>query len=200
MKYRCILLDPPWLERGGGKSIRGAQRHYPLMKPHQILEAVLQCPLWHPDDEGAHLWLWSTDNYLPDALDLMRGLGFRYIRTMVWAKLAPPRENKLLDLLADSEREFCAIVDDFEAEFRRIQIGLGQYLRGAHEPCLLGVRGRLPAEVRNVPSLILAPRTEHSRKPEAAYRAIEAVSPGPRLELFARRQREGWDVWGDEIS
>lgn len=81
------------------------------------------------------------------------------------------------------------------------RFGLGQYLRGMHEICLFGVMGRpmLPS-VRNIPSVITAKRREHSRKPDAMYDVIEAVSPAPRAELFARNMRPGWDAWGDQLQ
>ncbi len=79
------------------------------------------------------------------------------------------------------------------------KIGLGRYLRGQHELCLFGVRGRLSSESKSVPSLITAPRTTHSTKPDAAMKAIEQVSPGPRLEMFARTPRLGWAQWGNEL-
>lgn len=82
------------------------------------------------------------------------------------------------------------------------RFGIGQYLRGQHELCLFGVRGKtmLPP-VRNVPSVIIAPRGEHSAKPDAAYAAIERVSTAtPKLEMFARRPRSGWMTWGNEAN
>jgi len=79
------------------------------------------------------------------------------------------------------------------------RIGLGQYLRGQHELCLLGVRGEaMVPEKRDVPSVVFAPRGQHSAKPADAFAAIERVSPGPRLEMFARSARGGWTVWGNE--
>lgn len=77
--------------------------------------------------------------------------------------------------------------------------GLGQYLRGQHELLLFGVRGQLPAVVA-APSLISAPRRAHSEKPVESYRLIETVSPAPRLEMFARQRREGWDAMGNEVE
>ena len=79
--------------------------------------------------------------------------------------------------------------------------GLGQYFRGQHEICLFGVKGKLlsQAKVRNVPSVVLAPKTVHSKKPSKMYEYIEITSPEPRIELFARNKREGWDVWGDQV-
>ena len=79
-------------------------------------------------------------------------------------------------------------------------IGIGQYIRLRHEPILFGVRGRLHTQDHGVDSVIEAARGRHSEKPEEAYRRIERVSPGPRLEMFARTPRAGWDVWGNEVG
>lgn len=81
------------------------------------------------------------------------------------------------------------------------RFGIGQYLRGQHELCLFGVRGQaMMPPIRNVPSVVNAPRREHSSKPGESYRVIERVSPSPRLEMFSRTKRDGWDVWGNQIS
>lgn len=80
------------------------------------------------------------------------------------------------------------------------QIGMGRYLRNTTEHVLFGVRGRLPAEgPKNIPSHVLAPRGKHSRKPDEAYDVIRTISPAPRIDLFAREEREGFDVWGNEV-
>jgi hypothetical protein len=83
-----------------------------------------------------------------------------------------------------------------------LQIGLGQYMRHAHEWLLLGTRGRamIPEPANRMPSVIFAERTKHSKKPQEAYGLIERASPGPRLEMFAREPRDGWDVWGNEVA
>ena len=78
------------------------------------------------------------------------------------------------------------------------RIGMGHWLRNSTEQILLGLRGRLGPCARNVPTHVVAPRGVHSAKPDEMYDAIEAVSPGPRLELFARRARRGWRSWGNE--
>lgn len=78
------------------------------------------------------------------------------------------------------------------------KMGIGFYLRGKHELCLFGVRGSLSSQSKGTSSLVVARRLQHSRKPDEAYDAIEAVSPGPRLEMFARRERDGWDLWGNQ--
>jgi len=80
------------------------------------------------------------------------------------------------------------------------RLGLGQYLRNQTEHLLLGVRGHAPVQFRSQGSWFYAPQQEHSHKPEEQYAIIERCSPGPYLELFARRTRPGWHVWGNEVT
>jgi N6-adenosine-specific RNA methylase IME4 len=80
------------------------------------------------------------------------------------------------------------------------QLGNGNYWRVSHEFLLLGVRGNLTFTDKAQQSWICAERSQHSAKPAIFRKLIERVSPGPRLELFARRQIEGWTVWGDQIQ
>lgn len=171
--FQTILADPPWPEYGGGK--RGAQHHYPLMS----VADIVRLPVADAFCRGgaAHLWLWCTNNYLEAGLRALHAWGFRYVTNAVWVK------GRV----------------DADAGALRLQQGLGQYLRGSHELLLFGIRGNLPA-LRAVPSAILAPRGQHSAKPAAAYDLIEAVSPGPRVELFARAARPGWTAIGNQTS
>jgi len=170
-QYKTIYADPPWLERGGGKIRRGADRHYSLMKTKDIVDLYQYIePLINPD--GCHLYLWVTNNFLPDGLEVMRSWGFQYKTCITWAKQ---------------------------------RIGLGQYFRGRTEQLLFGVRRGLPYKTidgkrQQGVTLITADRKKHSQKPNEAREMIEKVSYPPYLELFARDQIEGWDVWGDEIE
>ena len=176
--YRTLYADPPWPERGGGKIKRGADRHYALMTVKDI--AALPFGAWAAWD--AHLYLWVTNNFLPAGLECVKAWGFRHVTMVTWVK---------------------------------DRIGLGQYYRGMTEHCLFAVRGSLGYQIRsedgkrmqgvtgiyepeNLPSMIEAPRQRHSVKPERMRGYIERVSPGPRLELFARKASPGWDVWGNE--
>ena len=79
------------------------------------------------------------------------------------------------------------------------KIGIGQYFRGAHELCLFGVQGKFTANSARESSIIKGKRTQHSKKPYDMYRKAEEVSDPPRLEVFARHRREGWDVIGNEV-
>lgn len=178
-QYQTIMADPPWHEQGGGHTKRGADRHYPLMKTKDI--AALPVDRWAA--ENAHLYLWVTNNFLPDGLEVMRAWGFRYVTKIDWFKSK----------------------DDTAADVA-LQMGIGQYYRGCTESCLFGVRGSLPYRLlengKRAQGLtgFHAPRTEHSVKPEKMRQMVERVSHGPYLELFARQPSLGWHVWGLEVS
>ncbi len=123
-----------------------------------------------PAAEDAVLFLWATAPLLPQALEVMAAWGFEYKTELVWVKPS---------------------------------IGLGNWLRHRHEPLLLGRRGRFacPPFERRVDSVMTAERGRHSEKPECAYERLEWMYPDARkVELFARRQRPGWAVYGNEIA
>jgi N6-adenosine-specific RNA methylase IME4 len=166
------------MESGGGKIKRGADRHYPLMKTKEI-EAL---PVAEICNDNAHLYLWTTNNFLPDALNVMRAWGFRYVTKISWIK-----------------------ADEREGAFVFQKAGLGQYFRGRDEVCLFGVRGAMPYKTDKLGkrlqgySAFAAPRGVHSEKPEEMRAMIERVSYAPYIELFARRRVTGWDSWGDQL-
>jgi N6-adenosine-specific RNA methylase IME4 len=193
--YHTILADPPWLERGAGKIKRGADRHYPLMSTKDIVEtmgdALSQCV----DKDQCHLWLWVTNNFLPDGLKLVDALGFRYITNVAWIKL---RNVAVKKTETGSDMGIDAPVVSVARE--AVRIGLGQYLRGSHELLLFATRGQTKKPNKAPPSVIIAPREQHSSKPDEQYRVIETISPPPRLEMFARAAWPGWDSWGNEAS
>lgn len=178
--FKCIVMDPPWLERGGGKCKRGADRHYPLMATSDIAKTVLHSPVWMPAD-SCHLWMWVTDNFLLDGLGLIERFGFRYVRQFYWIKT-----------LSEDP------VDESE-----LQQGLGQYARGSSETCLFAVRGEamVPPPANRPKNVIFAPRGRHSEKPDKAFTYwFEKISQGPRLEMFSRSPRFGWTVWGNQVE
>lgn len=218
MVFTTFQIDPPWLERGGGKSKRGADKHYPLLPTPQILEVVADCPIFLPA-ENAHMFLWVTDNFLKDGLWLMENLGFRYVRTFQWVKVKGKPKRLDFDtgwaVEPDHKRGCaggvctCGALAEFDLELR---YGIGQYARGAHEMMLFGIRGSGQDESvfsgrRDIPSVFFAPNPKgddnlriHSRKPDATYELIEARSKGPYAEIFARRGLPGWTAWGNEMA
>ncbi len=83
------------------------------------------------------------------------------------------------------------------------RLGLGVYLRNASETLLFATKGKAPVQFRAQPNWAFAPLQDHSHKPEEMYPIIERVSPGPYLELFARRHPSSnadWDIWGNEVE
>jgi len=194
--YGTVYADPPWQESGGGKVKRGADRHYPLMKLEDIVRSIWLSGFFSPQAD-AHMYLWVTNNFLPEGLEVMRQLGFRYVTNTVWVKMwnsGLPLNSPPFDRL-----------HSLEVAQEHLQIGLGQYQRGAHELLLFGVRGQsmIPEPKDRLPSVVFHPRLKHSEKPEVFRERIERVSPPPYLELFARRPAENsnqaWTVWGNEV-
>ena len=80
------------------------------------------------------------------------------------------------------------------------RLGLGNYLRNCTEQLIFATKGKAPIQFRAQPNWLFAARQDHSHKPEEVYDIVERCSPGPYLELFARRPRQGWHVWGDEVD
>jgi N6-adenosine-specific RNA methylase IME4 len=222
-KFRTLMSDPPWLERGSGQCKRGADRHYPLMKTDEI--CALPVSSWMADD--AHAYIWVTNNFLPDGLRVMAAWGFRFVTKIDWFKGEIPDADlveevaRLRALAEDHNRgasipnfgeQLMDVADRLEIARRAaapdadadLQMGIGQYFRGVTESCLFGVRGSLPYRMRpdgkraQGKTGFHAPRTEHSVKPESFRKTVELVSHAPYLEMFARRAAPGWATWGNE--
>ncbi len=177
-KYGLIYADPPWIfatysERGKGRS---AEAHYGCMSVDDL--CALPVADWAAQD--CVLLMWATDPLLPTALKVIEAWGFKYKTVgFYWAKL-----KKSAPRLWIRESDFFT--------------GLGFWTRANVEPCLLATRGHPKRLGKGVRRLVVAPRREHSRKPDEMYGRIEALAPGPYLEMFARATRPGWDNWGLE--
>ena len=167
--YKTIYADPPWMESGGGKIKRGADRHYTLMKTQDIASLPVS-QLASP--AGCHLYLWATNNFLKDALNVMEAWGFRYITMITWLKDGSPGLGQYFRGLT----EHCLFGASNVLPYKTFDGKRAQ-----------GVTG------------FTAPRREHSRKPDEMRQMIERVSYAPRIELFAREKFCGWDAWGNEI-
>lgn len=175
--YGAIVVDPPWeYRKTSGLTTRGktkkpeAANNYATMTNAEIA-ALKVADLAAPD---AHLYLWTTN-------PLIFGAG------------------------ADGPNPY-AIMEGWG--FRYITLltwvktgapGMGFYFRGDTEHCLFGICGKAPIEpALRISNVFTAPRSGHSAKPELFYDLVERVSPGPHLEMFARRNRLGWSTWGNE--
>jgi N6-adenosine-specific RNA methylase IME4 len=174
-KFSTILADPPWqFTNRTGKMAPEHKRlnRYPTMNLKAICELPVRMAAAHP----AHLYLWVPNAMLPDGLEVMKAWGFTYKSNIIWHKVRK----------------------DGGPDGR----GVGFYFRNTTEILLFGIRGsmRTLAAGRRQVNIIRSQKQEHSRKPEEHYRIIEACSPGPYLELFARGPRNGWSSWGNQAD
>jgi N6-adenosine-specific RNA methylase IME4 len=184
VRYRTIVADPPWpYPEGFGNLIdtphkqdreRGMRGttfgRKPLPYASMTLEEIAVIPVSDLAHADARLFCWATNRYLVEALRIVSGWGFTYKQMIVWDKT--PTFSPMPAHIAPNAAEFLIVAT-----------------RG--KP---GRKGTWKTSVVNSRK----PRAEHSRKPEVFLDLAEAVSQGPYLELFARRNRLGWDTWGNE--
>lgn len=187
--FRTIVADPPWPLRwsGGGQTrVNGRGERHVNSRTHDrslpyatmSVDAIAALPVAAAAHRDAHLYLWAPDRFVIDGSAARVALewGFTPLRFVVWAKAG---------------------------------FGLGTFPRPQHELLLVARRGRLAFRIRDQGSVqrwkqpyhrtTHSVGKTHSAKPDGALELIERASPGPYLELFARRWRDGWVAWGDEL-
>ena len=172
-RYRTIVADPPWDYKGHGLgqfSEKSAGGHYPCMKA----EEILRLPIGWWAEEEAHLYLWAPNSFVVWAHRIVEAWGFKPRTLITWVK------------------------GRFEAGRLIQHIGLGYAFRNSTEHIVFATKGGLGVLSHDVPTAFVAPRHAHSEKPDSFYDMVERVSPGPYLDVFARKQRMGWDTFGDE--
>jgi len=173
---RTILADPPWqfMNRTG----KVAPEHRRLRRYETMTNTdIMELPVAQIAAPQSHLYLWVPNALIAEGLEVMRRWGFTYKSNLVWYKV---RKDGGPD--------------------RR---GVGFYFRNVTELVLFGIRGknnRTLAAGRTQPNIIVSRKREHSRKPDELHPIIEACSPGPYVELFARAHRNNWLVWGNETD
>lgn len=174
--FRTLYADPPWqFQNRTGKVAPEHKRlsRYETM-PFADLKALPVAELAAPK---SHLYLWVPNALLPAGLELLAAWGFEYKTNIVWEKVR----------------------HDGQPDGR----GVGFYFRNVTELLLFGIRGtdnRTLAPGRSQVNLLRTVKREHSRKPDEIIPVIEACSPGPYLELFARGTRPGWAMWGNQAD
>ena len=174
-KFKTILIDPPW--RFTNRTGKIAPEHRRLRRYETMSFAeIAAIPVSKYAADPSHLYLWTPNALLPEALKIMDAWGFKYKTNIVWFKVRK----------------------DGGPDGR----GVGFYFRNVTELLLFGIRGsmRTLAPGRSQVNLLATRKREHSRKPSGIYPIIQACSPGPYLELFAREKVEGWAHWGDEVD
>lgn len=176
-KYKTIVIDPPWQYGNWGAASKNSTMVKTYIAPAKemdyptmSIEDIKALPINNLADENCELYLWTTQKYLPDAFEVLKAWGFKYCQTLTWCKTPMGK-------------------------------GQGGVYCPTTEFLLLGRKGKMPKVERidttwwNVKRQI-----RHSKKPEFFQDLIETVTEYPRLEMFARRKRNGWDVWGNEVD
>lgn len=174
--YKTLIADPPWAyEQALGREDEGDSTRGGLPYDSMTNEEILALPINSRMDKDSALLLWTTNSHLPVAFEAVKRWNLRYITTLTWVK---PR------------------------------FGLGYWLRGQTEHALLCVKGNPRSKFKGPQgatgkawsTVIHAPLGKHSEKPGIVYTMMEDMFEEPRLEIFARLRREGWDCFGNEVG
>lgn len=173
--FGTVLADPPW--RFINRTGKVAPEHQRLSRYDTMTaKEIAALPVAELMATQSHCYLWVPNALLAEGLMVLENWGFTYKANLVWAK-------RRADGGPDGR-------------------GVGFYFRNVTELILFGTRGKLRtlAPGRSQVNMIETRKREHSRKPDEQYPLIEACSPGPYLELFARYPQPGWSVWGNEAD
>lgn len=172
-KAATLLLDPAWSFQAWSNDtglMRSAERHYST----ETVAEMAKLPVADMAANNSAMFMWAVDSHLDQAISLMNLWGFTYKTiAFVWVKTGKGGQPTM---------------------------GMGYWSRKMAEVCLLGTRGKPKRLSGGVRQVIMAPRREHSRKPDEIYERIEALVGGPYIELFSRQRRSGWSSWGNEVD
>ena len=208
---KICVMDPPWKhQQFGAKKHGAAKAHYEEKKSIDI--AAVPVGDW-TDSTGSLLFLWCTGPQGADArhVEVAKAYGFKLqTQAFTWIKVYPNcrrcgkdwdlHEQKGFDLPGGCYTSKCPACE------MKLFRGIGFYTMSNSEAVWMGTRGKTPwSKLRarkDIPNTIIAPIREHSRKPEAVQDRIEMLWPemGPRLELYATRDRTGWTCWGNKLG
>ena len=169
--FGVIVADPPWRFDSHAKRKHGEVKSRAAVAHYPVmkLQDIANIPVEEITEPDAVLFLWAVGSMLPQALNVMGAWGFAPVSQMVWVKPS---------------------------------IGMGYWTRNRHENILIGRRGKPSPPFAGLrrDSVIEAPRRRHSQKPDELQDWIDQAWPeAAKLEMFARRPRDGWAVWGNEV-
>lgn len=188
MKYKTIMADPPWPYHSPKAIVGNGGRGSQNGKASQIIQVdvtgqystmsiddIKSLQIKNLADDNSHLYLWTTNSFLVEAHEIASAWGFCPKTLLTWVKT-------------------------HKADPCRPSMKTGYWYRSATEHILFCVRGKLRLHGSAAPTAFLHERLPHSVKPDFFFHLAEQQSPGPYLEIFARRRRQGWDCWGNEVE
>lgn len=166
----CLVADPPWqFSDKLPGEKRGASKHYGTIN----IDDLKTFPIPHMKQDSI-LFMWRVASMQYEALELCEAWGFTPKTELVWFK---------------------------ETKNGLIHFGMGRYVRASHETCIIATRGSYKVDNRSVRSVFNAPVGVHSEKPDKFFEIVQALT-GPnavRVELFARKRRQGFHCYGNEL-
>lgn len=175
MKFKTIVVDPPWMygEDPGGIEKTGGTFLSGSAQTYNVmtLDKIKSIPVKKISDKNCHLFLWTTVPFLKKAMDVLVGWNFEYKTAMFWEKVK--------------------------------SFGLGYWFRNQYEVVLIGKVGDAKpfhSQKKNCFTTLKIQPTGHSEKPDMFYKLIEEITDGPRIDIFARKYRDGWTCIGNEID
>lgn len=167
-RYGTIIADPPWDYLPTSRQEK-LRGYTDLHYEPLSTDELCKLPVGDLAADESVLLLWTTFPFIGDAQRIIDAWGFTYVTGLAWVKADP--------------------------ETGAVGYGVGYWFRGAVELVLVGKRRK---SYRSQYVGLIHPGLNHSRKPETLHELAETTYPGPRLELFARQQREGWTTLGNE--
>lgn len=168
--FKVLVSDPPWQL---SDKLPGPKRG--AASHYQCLSLTDLCTFEIPTmADDSVLFLWRLSSMPDEALRVARAWGYRPHSELIWRKLSKTGAKE--------------------------HFGMGRIVRGAHEPCLICVRGKPKIRSKRIRSLFSAPVGQHSEKPALFYSLVEELSEGPYAEMFARKHRAGWSCFGNQVG
>ena len=169
-KYSIVYADPPWKYKENWGN--GSNEHtYPTMS----FEDICGLPVGSITTSNAHLYLWVTNPFMNEGLQLVEKWGFKYKTIITWVKTYGDGITPIM--------------------------GMGYYFRSCTEHIIFAVKGKMRTRNKNTKNIFMDINPKlHSQKPQSTRDMIVRCSGDlPRIELFARQRVPGWDCWGNEV-
>lgn len=178
-KYKIILADPPW--KFGSKAYQDNNRDMLVLEKTQYetlsVDELKKLNVKEISDEDCICFMWVTDSHLKEGIEVLESWGFKY-KTIGFNWIKKYKSGS-----------FC--------------VNFAPWTLKSWEICLIGIKGIMGKYkiTNNIQGLVIEERISHSKKPEEVRKRIESLFGNiPRIELFARQRKEGWDVWGNEVN
>lgn len=201
-KFQVIVADPPFSFSDSLKMSdvkRGADSNYVTMTIQQIKDMKVK---QIADSNGAILALWVPSSLLQEGLDIMKSWGFNHKQTYIWVKTKKDPFISLIKSAKHLSKDIFSMLSEFNMS-NILNFGMGRLFRQTHEICLVGTNNNKIYKLlqnKSQRSVCFSKNVRHSAKPEDLQDSLDLMFNGcNKIELFARRQKNGWVCLGNEV-